>query len=236
MTGGGTCRRLSVIPLGPKGYAVPYLKCTFGAATVYIRPVQSNLDCSDVKGDDAVPVIVNCLHYCADVPLNDLRDHQTSDRCIKDFDVDSTVEPHQVQMQNSDEPTEVQPAQDSQPSSSHCTSPRDFQAEVGVLHEMFPTIPVEELDLIARRNRHISEAVEDIMGQENKMKSIEHILAIFRQDISEDAVSCIVDRENIWCYALAFYKKMNAEQGKLNKKMVVSFEGEEGLDAGALSD
>ena len=44
-----------------------------------------------------------------------------------------------------------------------------------------------------------------------------------------------VERGNIWCYILAFYKKALNDKERLKKKLVVSFESEEGIDAGALS-
>ena len=44
-----------------------------------------------------------------------------------------------------------------------------------------------------------------------------------------------VERGNIWCHILAFYKKALNDKERLKKKLVVSFEGKVGIDAGALS-
>ena len=45
--GGGGLRPLVVVPPGPSGYCVPYLKEYFSQAVVYVRPLQVNLDINE---------------------------------------------------------------------------------------------------------------------------------------------------------------------------------------------
>ena len=42
--GGGGCRPLHLVPPGKDGYSQPYIKERFPQATVYIRPLQTDLD------------------------------------------------------------------------------------------------------------------------------------------------------------------------------------------------
>ena len=49
--GGGGQRKLLLIPLGPYGYTVPYLKGVVGSGLVYIRPLQADLDLSLLTTD-----------------------------------------------------------------------------------------------------------------------------------------------------------------------------------------
>lgn len=42
--GGDGCRALHIIPPGRDGYSLPYIKERFFQATVYLRPLQSDLD------------------------------------------------------------------------------------------------------------------------------------------------------------------------------------------------
>ena len=50
--GGGGQRPLVVVPPGPAGYCIPYLKEFFSQAVVYVRPLQANLD----TNEDAIQV------------------------------------------------------------------------------------------------------------------------------------------------------------------------------------
>ncbi|CAB4045396.1 Hypothetical predicted protein, partial [Paramuricea clavata] len=45
--GGVGLRPLVVVPPGPSGYCVPYLKENFSQAVVYVRPLQVNLDINE---------------------------------------------------------------------------------------------------------------------------------------------------------------------------------------------
>lgn len=45
--GGGGQRPLIVVPPGPDGYSIPYLKEYFSQAVVYIRPIQIDLDVTE---------------------------------------------------------------------------------------------------------------------------------------------------------------------------------------------
>ena len=45
--GGGGQRPLVVVPPGPAGYCIPYLKEFFSQAVVYVRPLQANLDTNE---------------------------------------------------------------------------------------------------------------------------------------------------------------------------------------------
>lgn len=45
-------------------------------------------------------------------------------------------------------------------------------------------------------------------------------------------MNIIVERDNIWCNILVFYKKIFIDKVRFRKKFVVSFEGEDGVDVG----
>lgn len=52
---------------------------------------------------------------------------------------------------------------------------------------------------------------------------------------TQEELNLTVEHENIWCNILAFYKKALGDKQRLKKKLVVTFDGEDGVDAGALS-
>ena len=49
--GGGGKRRLQVIPPGPEGYNIPYIRGVIGSGVVFIRPLQASLDNSRLLFD-----------------------------------------------------------------------------------------------------------------------------------------------------------------------------------------
>ena len=51
---------------------------------------------------------------------------------------------------------------------------------------------------------------------------------------NETQLHISVDKENLWSRAVAFYKGMKRNPKRFKRQLVVEFEGEEGVDAGAL--
>lgn len=49
--GGGGKRRLQVIPPGPEGYNIPYVRGVVGSGVVFVRPLQASLDTSPLSID-----------------------------------------------------------------------------------------------------------------------------------------------------------------------------------------
>ncbi|XP_028400612.1 uncharacterized protein LOC114523779 [Dendronephthya gigantea] len=73
--GGGGQRVLSLIPPSREGYSVSYLKERLGQAVAYFRPLQIDLDETEVKYDDVGPVI-NCIKCSTSFTYGEFKNHQ----------------------------------------------------------------------------------------------------------------------------------------------------------------
>ncbi len=266
-TGGAGTRPLSVVPLGPKGYAVQELKAAFGAAAVYVRPVQSDLDQS-VDSSSIGRFNVQCVHCQQRIPLCDLREHQDYCGCSFDDEIEvldnlrsssisengSRLAENENAHQSISSPVttgdsvSISSAPMHQEQSNQyfqsvaggsSTGTRNIEMEIGVLCEMFPSHERTYLSELLSRHSNIDEALEQLMEEtslENKSaQNLSEILRQFQQLVNEDELHFEVQRDCVWSYAIAFYKKALGDKERLKKKLVVSFEGEEGVDAGAIS-
>ena len=69
-------------------------------------------------------------------------------------------------------------------------------------------------------------------SNERSQKTLEQVLREYRRQVNTaDELNITVERVNIWCHILSFYKKSLTDKARLRKKLVVTFQGEDGVDA-----
>ena len=101
---------------------------------------------------------------------------------------------------------------------------------------MFPQVELDTLSKVATSSFSLDDAIDELVNcspwQSNK--TLVQELTGFRSQVKpEEEINITVERDNIWCNVLAFYKK--SDKKRLRKKLVVAFEEEDGVDAGALT-
>ena len=245
-TGGAGIRPIITIPMGSQGYSIKDLRSSINSAILYVRPLQTDLTLDQVIQDGRETPKVNCIHCGKEVSLPELRVHNQSPECtLARPGTSSAVDLISDQTNNTEE-TDVEfglqaaddvssppvPLPTSMISSSHSLG------KVGLLQEMFPSVPAETLTADARKSVTIDDAVDELVSRscERSDKTLEQVLIEYRRQVnSADELNITVERDNIWCNILAFYKKSLTDKARLKKKLVMTFQGEDGVDAGALS-
>ena len=109
--------------------------------------------------------------------------------------------------------------------------------KVDDLKEMFPDVPDDKLSEVANRSVLMDDAIDQLVSQCTKQtkKTLEEVLTHYRTQLeAQEERNLTVEHTNLWCNILAFYKKALSNKQRLKKKLVVT-DGEDGVDAGALS-
>ena len=244
-TGGGAgIRPITPIPMGSQGYSIKDLRSSINSAILYVRPLQTDLNLEVIQDNRESPR-VTCVHCGKEVSLPDMRAHSQSIECslARPGTSTSTCTVDLMSDETSDiEETDFEPGlriqatghATSQPVPS-CTSTTSSSGKLAFLQEMFPSVPADTLSEVARTSATIDDAVEELV-RKPATKTLEEVLREYRENTqATEEINITVERKNIWCHILAFYKKGLNDKERLKKKLVVSFEGEEGIDAGALS-
>eukprot|EP00794_Sanderia_malayensis_P020918 gene20918-22972_t len=244
-SGGGGSRPLIIVPIGPQRYTIRDLKSSFGGATLYVRPMQHNLDETVVRMPSTA-LEVNWLHCNQKMQLDNLRVHQESCGNANSFDDEAafTDDAHYGAAANDRRQIpsfDNEPHQStSEPIDPCCSSSSNSQQEVvAVLQEVFPAIEMEQLISVANSSGSINAAIEVPVNEDRKPDAEDHSLTAitraYKSAMTDDEIHLSVERDQIWITGLAFYKKSANDLHRLTKKLTVSFEGEAGLDAGAIS-
>lgn len=113
-----------------------------------------------------------------------------------------------------------------------------FNVKLEDLKEIFPDVSDDKLSQVANRSVTMDDAIDELVSQggEQSTPTLEEVLTRYKTQLqTQEELNLIVERENIWCNILAFYKKALDDKQRLKKKLVVTFDGEDGVDAGALS-
>lgn len=243
--GGAGVRQIIPIPMGSQGYSIKDLRSSINSAILYVRPLQTDLTLDQViQGGGETPK-VNCIHCGKEVLLPELRVHNQSPECTLarpgtssavDLTSDQTSDTEETDAEfglqvADDVPSAPVPLPTSM-------MPSQSLGKLAFLQEMFPSVPAETLTAVARTSVTIDDAVDELVSRscERSGKTLEQLLIEYRRQVnSGDELNITVERDNLWCNILAFYKKTLTDKARLRKKLVVSFEGEDGVDAGALS-
>ena len=124
------------------------------------------------------------------------------------------------------------------PSVNQVSSTPCLNVRLEDLKEMFPNVPDDKLSDVAQRSLTMDDAIDELVNHchEPSFPALEQVLTHYRTQLQAgEELNITIERENIWCNILAFYKKALTDKQRLRKKLVVTFDGEDGVDAGALS-
>ena len=80
-TGESGARPLTPIPLGSQGYCIQELRASLSSATLFVRPLQSDLELDQVVQVTRKTPKVTCIHCGKEVNLSELRVHCQSLEC-----------------------------------------------------------------------------------------------------------------------------------------------------------
>ena len=224
--GGGSSRKLLLIPPRHDGYPIQYLKKSTSAnTTIYIRPVQSDIT---MYGDGVIESLVGvtCVHCSERYPFNEIRNHQLS--CF---------EPAEVEL------VEPSSASGSANSSSFASNSGDTTTQEEILKNMFPNVPQEEIKDVVMKTFSIDEAANalsdravdvetNLTGKFSSLKELVLVLCSKKND--ETSIELEVDRNNLWMDSIRFYKKKIDHHEFMLREFYVSFKGEDGVDGGAM--
>lgn len=109
---------------------------------------------------------------------------------------------------------------------------------------LFPDTPVEKVRNIVHQSVSLEEAADQLLceAQEGKQEKKNHsfhgtvdsLIQQLSSKVTSKEIVITVKREDIWREALCFYKKCVTNPEKLWDSPAVCFEGEDGLDGGAM--
>lgn len=116
-----------------------------------------------------------------------------------------------------------------QPSQSITTNSNDIYSTIRTI---FPQVPDDTLRACAVDNNEVETAVEAVLNRETSLEQIVHEMK--NKVNKESQITITVRRSSIWRDCLAFYKVAMIDKSRLFKEMKIEFEGEEGVDCGAL--
>ena len=74
-TGGSGARPLTPIPLGSQGYRIQELRASLNSATLFVRPLQTDVELDQVVQVTRETPKVTCIHCGKEVNLSELRVH-----------------------------------------------------------------------------------------------------------------------------------------------------------------
>lgn len=238
---GGNARPLIGIHIPNTGYTVKYLKeAVPGSAVIYVRPMQSDLDMSVVAEDEqGAKVHTRCVNCHESVPLVEIKEH--SSVCGGGSSSMTSPEQEKTSPPQSANRIVLDISEEAGDEDQIVVRPSSEEREAWIvqLQEMFPEVPRIKLELTAKTSTSLQEAVEEVcdtQGHETppQVLTIAEILSRVQSGVKSSEFTLTVARDSIWMGALRFYKMALSEKQKLWQGLAIIFEGEEGLDAGAL--
>ena len=244
---GGANRPLVAIPVRQSGYSVPYLRDIVSTtATIYVIPIQSDLSTEMVTSSTTeMQVTTECVNCYEKVPIQDMRKHidvcgggcssrnaaiseiqddDDSDWPTVNFDEDSGCIDLTLKDDWAQELQKLFPDATSAKINTAITTSTTLQEAAGTL--------CDETDAGSSQRKCDEDLKCDDDIQGNNIKSL---LDKFAHNLKKhDEISLTVEREEVWSGALSFYKKSLSDPERLLKSLCVTFQGEPGLDAGAI--
>ena len=230
---GGPMRPLVLIPMKKDGYPIPYLKEVLTShAVIYIRPVQSSLSMEEAESmPDEKQEFSECVNCHAQIALQDMRIHGTSCRGG-----------------SSNASQELSTDGFCTYSADTSTSNRSWNEE---LISVFPNATEVKINEACEKSDSLEEAAEILCEQEGKGEETEipatnsmpahkaytdvkDFVSDLAFKVTLDDIMMTVNRDEIWKSSLIFYKKAQLDSTKLWRNLCVVFDGEDGLDAGAM--
>lgn len=97
---------------------------------------------------------------------------------------------------------------------------------------IFPDSSDELLRACANEHTHIREAVDAVLNYDTSLSSI--LEEMKKRVDCDQPITFTVRRENMWRDCLSFYKVAMVEKRRLFRDLKIEFEGEDGVDCGAL--
>ena len=233
---GGSSRPLIPIPVQRDGYSIPFLKDMISSnAVIYIRPMQSDLDMEPSQPPTQTSQInIQCVNCQAEVPIQAMKEHtevcQGGSSKPRDESEGDDVQLHE------------QALGDAVPRNDTVASESGW---IERLCGLFPDTPVEKVRNIVHQSVSLEEAADQLLceAQEGKQEKKNHsfhgtvdslIQQLSSKVTSSKEIVITVKREDIWREALCFYKKCLTNPEKVWDSPAVCFEGEDGLDGGAM--
>lgn len=115
-----------------------------------------------------------------------------------------------------------------------------MEADIRVLMEMFPSVREDAIRRLRIGQRLSTNAVIDVLVSENEKSKEPTSVSTILSDAAhllideDDEYFMTTNRACMWNKAQIFYKRAMHDPSLLRKGLVISFSGEEGIDAGAL--
>lgn len=237
---GGNARPHIGIHIPNTGYTVKYLKeAVPGSTVIYVRPMQSDLDMSvAAENGQGAKVHTQCVNCHESIPLVEIKEHSSAcrGRSSSMTSPEETTSPPQsanrIVLDISDEPGD---------DDQIVVSPSSEEREAWIvqLQEMFPEVPRIKLELTSKTSTSLQEAVEEVCDTQDherppQVLTIAEILSRLQRGVKSSEFTLTVAKDSIWMGALRFYKMALIDKQKLWQGLAIIFEGEEGLDGGAL--
>lgn len=238
---GGSSRPLVPIPVQRDGYSIPFLRDMISSnAVMYIRPIQSDLTMErSQQPTEASQINIQCVNCQAEVPIQAMKDH--TEVCQGGSGkAKGESEGNDVRLTYVSSRVQVQGLGDTVSGISTMASESGW---VERLCGMFPGTPEEKVQNIVHQSMSLEEAADKLCDQggtkqEKKNHSFHGTVGSLIQRLSSKITSkeivITIKRDNIWREALCFYKKCLTNPDKLWDSPTVCFEGEDGLDGGAM--
>ena len=235
---GGSCRPLNIIPPCKDGYTIPFLKDIVSNATViYIRPTQTDLSMqAESDCDVAASPLAECTNCHSKVPFLTMREHRKG--CLADVDEEKAATAKPDMEDKNEYPLDCL-FDDVMPCSSSMNDDSWFEE----LQSIFPNVDDSKISATVASAASKEEAANSIMDEANQAQTVvnegtptlKELLADFKnKNIKSQEKELVVDRESLWLCILRFYKRALYDPDELKKELVVRFDGEDGVDGGAI--
>eukprot|EP00794_Sanderia_malayensis_P000752 gene752-33_t len=223
---------LVLIPMKKDGYPIPYLKKLLTSAVIYIRPVQSSLSMEEtVLAPDEKQEFSECVNCHAQIAVQEMCIHGSS--CPGGSSNASQELSMEIFCTDSDISSFIN---------------RSWNEE---LISVFPNVTEVKIIEVCKKSDSLEEAAKILWEQEGKGEdtgcsamntepvcnvytNIEALVSDLASKVSPDDIVVTVNRDEMWKSSLIFYKNAVSDTTKLWRNLCVAFEGEDGLDAGAI--
>ncbi len=121
-----------------------------------------------------------------------------------------------------------------------CCSSTNDDSWFEELQSIFPNVDDDKISATVASATLKEEAANSIMYETNQAaiegtQTLTELLADFRnKNIKAQEKEFVIDRESLWLCTLRFYKRALYDPDELKKELVVRFDGEDGVDVGAI--
>ena len=248
---GGNTRPLINIHMPHSGYSIKDLKeAVPGSSIIYVRPIQSDLDMEVVEKEDGTPkVYTRCVNCHQDIPLVEIKEHADLCKAGSSSSTDDfvpatpkqgkTSTTHESQSKEQSINTIVLDSDLPGDDAELLPTADQRAAWIKELQEMFPGVPRTKLEQTVKTSISLQEAAEEVCDTEGQepppeVMTIGDVLLKLQSDFKGSDFTLTIKRDELWMGALRFYKTALTERERLWQGLAIIFQGEEGLDGGAL--